>query len=540
MTYRFTLRMGAALALALAASAPFGAAALAQTVTGTAVAPSTVENSATRPISFAASAPASGVLVVLMADTTLPTLSGFTLDDASRSAITAAIAAGKYKGKEGERLSLRGIGPYARILLVGIGTATDSDARTSAMRNAGGRAAQDLADEAQPVQIALPTGVSAEHGAQIALGYALGQYRFDRYKTVGKTMPSTEPVTIVGGDSAAMSSLFTGRYEVLARSVAFARDLAAEPANVLYPEVFVERTRTAFAGVPNVTIEVLDEVAMRKLNMGSLLGVGQGSRRPSRLMVVRYQGKAGSTAPLALVGKGITFDSGGISLKPGAGMWEMKSDMAGAANVMAAVHSLARSGAPVDVLGVAALAENMPGSNAQRPGDVVRTMSGKTIEVLNTDAEGRLVLADATEYVVSKYKPSGVVTMATLTGAIIAALDDEYAGLFARDESLNGAVQTAGTSVGEATWRMPLHKNYGDDMKSSIADIKNVVEGGRPGAGLGAHFVGYFVDEKTPWAHLDIAGVNWDSNGDAITPKGASGWGVRLLDALARNWPPVK
>jgi leucyl aminopeptidase len=217
-------------------------------------------------------------------------------------------------------------------------------------------------------------------------------------------------------------------------------------------------------------------------------------------------------------------------------MWEMKADMSGAASAVGAVLSLAKSNAPVNVVAVAALAENMPGGNAQRPGDVVRTMSGKTIEVLNTDAEGRLVLADATEYVISRHKPAGVVTIATLTGAIVQALNDEFAGLFARDEALGGALLSAASRTGEDIWRMPLHKNYLTDLKSDIADIKNVVEGGGPGAGLGATFIGYFVDSATPWAHLDIAGVNWADRPDAITPKGASGWGVRILDDMVRNW----
>jgi leucyl aminopeptidase len=316
------------------------------------------------------------------------------------------------------------------------------------------------------------------------------------------------------------------------------RDLAAEPANVIYPESFVDRVRTAFGKTANVRIEVLDEPAMRKLGMGSLVGVGQGSPRPSRLMLVEYRG-AGDAAPLAFVGKGITFDSGGISIKPGAGMWAMKADMSGAASAVSAVLSLAKSGAPVNVIGVAALSENMPDGNAQRPGDIVRTMSGKTIEVLNTDAEGRLVLADANEYVATK-KPTAIINIATLTGSVVTALSDEYAGIFARDDKLAEKLIAAGSTSGEELWRLPLHKNYLEDMKSDIADIKNVVEGGGPGASLGATFIGFFVDEKMPWAHLDIAGVNWEDKGDALTPKGASGFGVRLLDQLARDWFAAK
>ena len=245
------------------------------------------------------------------------------------------------------------------------------------MRDAAGKAAQELKDELQPV--ALAGSLTQNEAAAAALGFALGQYRFDRYKTVDKKAPPSQPFTVVSANSAAAEELWKSRYAALAEGVALARDLATEPANVIYPETFVDRVRTAIGTTANVKFEVLDEAAMRKLGMGSLVGVGQGSRRPSRLLLVEYSG-AGTQAPLALVGKGITFDSGGISLKPGAGMWAMKADMSGAANIMGAVLSLAKSKAPVNVIGVAALAENMPDGNASRPGDVVRTMSGKKIE----------------------------------------------------------------------------------------------------------------------------------------------------------------
>ena len=515
------------IALALASIAIPAAA---QSTIGSGIEPSTVANSQTRPVEFAAKPGDGGVLAIIMGSAELPDIG---LDAASAASVKAAVAAAKFEGKAGNHLSLRGIGNYARIYLMG--TAGDGDA-AKRMREAGGKAAQDLKDEAHTISIA--GGLSSSDAAAVALGYNLGQYRFDRYKTVGKTPLPTQKVTVVTADPRAADSEWQSRGRALVDGVTLSRDLAAEPANVLYPEAFVTRVRDAFTGVANVKIEVLDEAAMRRLGMGSIAGVGQGSRRPPRMLLVEYNG--GEGAPLALVGKGITFDSGGTSLKPGAGMWEMKADMSGAASVMGTALSLAKSKAPVNVVAVAALAENMPGGNAQRPGDVVRTMSGKTIEVLNTDAEGRLVLADANEYVISTRKPAGLVNIATLTGSIVAALNDEYAGLFARDDSLASAIATAGKNTGEEVWRMPLHKNYGDDMKSDIADIKNVVEGGGPGAGLGAHFVGFFVDPATPWAHLDIAGVNWADRSDALTPKGASGWGVRILDELARNWKPAK
>lgn len=515
-----------ALALATALASP----ALAQNVTvGSGITPATVGNSAGRPIGFSGTVPAGGVLVIPMRSATIP--AGI-VDAATAQAIDAAITAAKYEGTQGSLLSLRGIGAYARILLTGVGNEGDM---TANIRDATGKAAQELKDESHPVSVVATQ--TSEEAAAAALGFALGQYRFDRYKTVDKKTPPSQPVTIVSVDSANAASLWQSRYAALAEGVALARDLATEPANVIYPESFVERVRAAIGTTANVKIEILDEPAMRKLGMGSLVGVGQGSRRPSRLMLVEYNG-AGTQAPLALVGKGITFDSGGVSLKPGAGMWAMKADMSGAANIMGALLSLAKSKAPVNVIGVAALSENMPDGNASRPGDVVRTMSGKTIEILNTDAEGRLVLADANEYVIATHKPAALVNMATLTGAIVGALSDEYAGLFSRNDKLAASLSKAGGATGEELWRMPLHKNYVDDLKSEIADIKNVVEGGGPGAGLGATFIGFFVDKETPWAHLDIAGVNWSDKGGPVNPKGASGWGVRLLDELARTWQP--
>lgn len=492
---------------------------------GSGVEPSTVANSQARPIAFATRATDDGVLVILMRDANLP---NGVLGSAAEAGVKAAIADAKFDGKDGSQLTLRGIGRHARIELVGTGSDGDAADR---LRRAGGRVAQNLRNEAQPVSI---VGAASDEAASVALGYSLGQYRFDRYKTVGKSAPSVQPATIVVSDARSAEAEWKSRGAALAEGVSLTRDLSTEPANVIYPESFVARVREVFAGVAGVKIDVLDEAAMRRLGMGTIAGVGQGSRRPPRLMLVEYRG--GSGAPIALVGKGITFDSGGISIKPNAGMWEMKSDMAGAAATMGAVLSLAKSRANVNVMAVAALAENMPGGNAQRPGDVVRTYSGKTIEVMNTDAEGRLVLADANEYVIANHKPAALVNIATLTGAVGQALGNEYAGLFARDDAMATQMSAAGKAVGEEVWRLPLHPNHAKTMASEIADIKNSAEGGKPGASLGATFIGFFVDPATPWAHLDIAGVNWADSADDVTPRGASGWGVRILDEFVRNW----
>jgi leucyl aminopeptidase len=258
------------------------------------------------------------------------------------------------------------------------------------------------------------------------------------------------------------------------------------------------------------------------------------------MLVVEYRGRGAPERPIVLAGKGITFDSGGISLKPGSGMWRMKDDMAGAAAVVATALSLAKRGAPVNVVAIAALAENMPGGSAQRPGDVVRAMNGKTIEVINTDAEGRLVLADALSYAEKRYDPAAIVDVATLTGAVGGALGDEYAGLFSRHDALAEQLLVAGRTTGEELWRLPLHANHAETMKSDVADIKNSAEGGRPGASLGAHFIGFFAEPTTPWAHLDIASLALSSEATPTVPKGPVGFGVRLLDRFVRDWRPVR
>ncbi|OYW45564.1 MAG: leucyl aminopeptidase [Sphingomonadales bacterium 32-68-7] len=498
----------------------------AQDTVGSGVVPREHGNSAQRPVTFAVRAPEAAALVILTGSAALP--DGVPLSAAERRAVEAAIAADGFAGKANAKLKLRGIGSRPVVLLVGTGSEAEG------LMEAAGTAAQDLKGEKAPV--ALVGLASAQAAADAALGYELGQYRFDRYRTGATEAPPAQPVTVVTASATAAQAAFAARHAGLAEGVRFARDLVTEPANVVYPESFVERTRAAFRGIPNVEIEVLDEAAMRALNMGSIVGVGQGSRRGSRLLLVTYKGADGP--PLALAGKGITFDSGGISLKPGAGMWEMKADMAGAAAVVGTALSLARTRAPVHVVAVAALAENLPGGNAQRPGDVVRTYGGKTIEVINTDAEGRLVLADALGYVADKRKPFAIVDIATLTGAAVSALGPEYAALFARDDAVAARLAAAGEASGEEVWRLPLHPTYRKAVESPIADVKNSDASPAPGASAGAHFIEAFVAEDMPWAHVDMAPTMWADSAEPLTPKGASGYGVRLLDALAREWKP--
>jgi leucyl aminopeptidase len=307
-----------------------------------------------------------------------------------------------------------------------------------------------------------------------------------------------------------------------------ARDLINEPANVLYPEAFARRA----AGLRRlgIMVDVLDLRAMKRLGMGALLGVGQGSTHESRTVIMRWNGGKRGTAPVAFIGKGVCFDSGGISIKQAQGMEDMKGDMAGAACVVGLMHALASRKAKVNAVGAIGLVENMPDGNAQRPGDIVKTMSGQTIEIINTDAEGRLVLADVLHFVNTKYKPQFMIDLATLTGAIMVALGQEYAGLFSNNDELAARLLAAGEATGERVWRMPLGPEYDKMIDSKFADMKNT--GGRHGGAItAAQLLARFVG-KTAWAHLDIAGTALGSPQTEINKSWSSGWGVRLLDHL--------
>ena len=482
---------------------------------------------AAQTVDVVAQAPASGTLVLPLANAGDFERVGAALDAATRAAVARALAAASFDYKAKSTLSLRGLGSHDRLLVVGLG---DQPLAALDLQNLGGTVAKETAKDKAVALVA--SALPANATAEVALGYRLGGYRFDRYRTADRSLRARALAIVGSGDAKGEAPL--------AEAVTFARDLIVEPANVVYPESFVGRTREAFAGVPGVRIEALDVPAMEKLGMGAILGVGQGSRRPPRMLVVEYRGAGAPERPIVLAGKGITFDSGGISLKGGTGMWRMKDDMAGAAAVVATALSLAKRGAPVNVVAIAALAENMPGGSAQRPGDVVRAMNGKTIEVINTDAEGRLVLADALSYAEKRYDPAAIVDVATLTGAVGGALGNEYAGLFSRHDSLADQLLTAGRATGEELWRLPLHANHLEDVKSDIADIKNSTEGGQPGASHGAVFIGFFADPGAPWAHLDIASQALSSDATPTVPKGPVGFGVRLLDRFVREWRPIR
>ena len=454
------------------------------------------------------------------------------LDAASGGALRRAVVASSYRGAADTQLDLPGIGAFDRVLLVGIGS---GPVTPRLLEDVGGRVGHAAARSRSPRIDVLWEGAEADAGAHIAFGAALGGYRFDTYRSRSDDAPPPVEGTVVVRTPAgeAVGRVFAQQWLPVAEAVKFSRDLVTEPANAVYPETFVARTREAFAGKANVRIEVLDVPAMERLGMGGILAVGQGSVRPPRLLLVRYAGGRAGDAPLAFVGKGITFDSGGISIKPGSNMWLMKADMTGAATAMGAVLALAGRKAPVNAVAVAALAENMPSGSAARPGDVIRTASGKTFEIMSTDAEGRMVLTDALWYAQRQDKPRLVVDVATLTGAIGTALGGDYAGLFARDDALAAQLLAAGEASGERLWRMPLLDEYGKRLKSPIADLRN--GGGSPGAGAGAYFIGEWVDRKLPWAHLDIAGTDWNDSGKPTVPEGATAFGVRLLDRFVRD-----
>ncbi|MXP65515.1 leucyl aminopeptidase [Roseomonas sp. M0104] len=473
----------------------------------------------------------------------LPLAEGFTLsglakeaDEATGGAIARGLEAAGFKGRKGQSCTLWAPGGHlSRVVAVGLGAAPEERGAEAA-----GGAAWPLVS-GEPEAMVAAEGLNAALAAALAFGARLRSYRFDRYRTkesaedkpklVRLTVASTEPEAA----RAAHAPL-----SAVADGVFLARDLVSEPPNVLFPEEMAERCRKLEK--LGVEVEILGPKALKELGFGALLGVAQGSAREPRVVVMQWKGASkagkgdgnGKAGPVAFIGKGVTFDTGGISIKPAAGMEDMKFDMAGAGAVIGAMAALAGRRAKVDAVGLVGLVENMPSGTAQRPGDVVKSLSGQTVEVINTDAEGRLVLADVLWYARERFRPRFMVDLATLTGAIIVALGHEHAGLFSNDDDLAQKLAAAGTAVGEALWRMPLGEAYDKALKSDIADMKNV--GGRPGGSVtAAQFIQRFIDTREgpmPWAHLDIAGTAWATKDSATVPKGATAFGVRLLDRL--------
>ncbi|HEX8379488.1 MAG TPA: leucyl aminopeptidase [Allosphingosinicella sp.] len=421
-----------------------------------------------------------------------------------------------------------------RLLIVGLGDRRQDD---NLFEKVGGALSARLlaSGETRLVIDLTGLGLDSEAAARIGFGASARSWRFDQYRTklAKKQKPTLEEVVIVGGGDSGQA---WAERSALLEGISFTRELVAEPANILYPETFVDRCRARLEPL-GVEFEVLDEAQMRALGMGALLGVAQGSVRPPRLLVMRWNGAADARAkPVVIVGKGITFDTGGISIKPAAGMEAMKWDMGGAGAVAGAMAALAGRRAKANIVAVCALAENMPDGNAQRPGDVVTSMSGQTVEVINTDAEGRLVLCDAITWVQRQYRPEVIVDLATLTGAMIISLGHEYAGLFSNDDGLAGQLTAAGAASGDKLWRMPLGDPYDKLIDSPIADMKNV--GPREGGSItAAMFLQRFVEPGVKWAHLDIAGMAWADKPSYLYDKGPTGYGVALLDRfIAANY----
>ena len=482
----------------------------------------------------AADAPVQGgALALLHAEGGEPGPAAAAFDAASGGALGRALALGRFTGEKGasldlvapagggaDRVGVAGAGPRDRLDDAGVAAAAAS--AYQALKASG----------AQTLRIAFD--VPPAQAARAAFGSELAAYRFGRLRTREKpsALPTVTTVEVAVDDPAAAEAAYAP-LKALAAGVAFTRDLASEPPNVLYPETFAHRV--AAKAELGLEVEVLDEPAMEALGMGALLAVGHGSARASRLVVIRWTGAADPAAqPVAFVGKGVTFDTGGISIKPAEGMEDMKWDMGGAGVVAGLMVALASRKAPVNAVGVLGLAENMPDGKAMRPGDVLTSMSGQTIEVLNTDAEGRLVLADALWYCQERFKPSCMIDLATLTGAIIVSLGNDYAGLFTNDDTLSQELQAAGGAEGEPLWRMPLPAAYEKLIDSQVADMKNI--GGRGGGSITAALFLQRFTNGVPWAHLDIAGVTWRRNGALPTvPEGASGFGVRLLDRWVRD-----
>ncbi len=484
--------------------------------------------------------PRAGAVVVGVWEGGALTATARQLDETTGGVLTRALAASpRFRGKRNDLVPV--IAPpnlsVSRVVLAGLGKPEAVDARgfedlggtLLAHLNGVGEIAATFAidlDDAATV----PPGDAAAH---LALGAALRGYRFDKYRTTEKPerKPSLAKLTVASPAASAARKAYKD-LAATAEAVAFTRDLVSEPANIIYPETLAGQA--AGLSALGVDVEILDEERMRALGMGAILGVAQGSVRPPRLVVMRWMGGEEGAAPLAFIGKGVTFDTGGISIKPSAGMGEMKWDMAGAGVVIGLMRLLATRAAKVNAVGIAGLVENMPSGTAMRPGDIVTSMSGQTIEVLNTDAEGRLVLADALWHCQDRFKPALMIDLATLTGAIVVALGHDRAGLFANDDALAEKLLAAGKVVGEKLWRLPLDDTYNKAIDSDVADVKNIAGDRAAGSIIGAQFVQRFVN-KVPWAHLDIAGVAWSKKDAPTVPKGATAFGVRLLDRFVAD-----
>ena len=453
-------------------------------------------------------------------------------DGEAPKGLEAAVKASRFKGGLNSTLTIPGPAGMDAGLVVLSGLGADAD--DLALETAAGAAYRAVATSGLATLTFDASQMTAEQAARIGFAARLAAYRFDKYRTKEKAekIPSVKTVRVVAADVKAAGAAFAPMSAV-ADGVLFARDLVSEPANVLYPEEFARRVKALES--LGLEVEILGEKEMEKLGMRTLLAVGQGSARDSQLAVIQWKGGKAGEQPIAFVGKGVCFDTGGISIKPAEGMEDMKWDMGAAAAVTGTMMALAGRKAKVNAVGVLGLVENMPDGKAQRPGDVVVSMSGQTVEVINTDAEGRLVLADALWYTNERFKPKFMIDLATLTGAMIVALGLEYAGVFSNDDDVADAILAAARKVGENFWRMPLPEAYERHIDSPIADVKNTGNGRAGGSITAALFLQRFVN-GTPWAHLDIAPTAWVQKSQNPTiPDGGVGFAVRTLDRMVAD-----
>jgi leucyl aminopeptidase len=493
-------------------------------------------------ISFVSPSNAAGALVVGAADGAALLPAAVRADKAAGGALSRALKVSRFTGKSGQFVEVLAPAGLAasRLLLVGLGKADAVDEK--GLETLGAQIAGRLfagGDTAAVIEIDVPKGCKVKKGelaAHLAFGAKLKSYAFDKYRTKNLDEYEKKLATVkFATDDVAAAKKAYGGLAAVADGIFLARDLVNEPPNVLYPVEFARRAKTLLSKL-GVKVEILGEAEMKKQGFGALLGVGQGSARESQLVVMQWNGGKKNGKPIALVGKGVCFDSGGLSIKVGGGMMGMKGDMAGAAAVTGTMMALATRKARVNAVGVIGLVENMPGSDATRPDDVLTTLSGQTVEVLNTDAEGRLVLADALTYTQRRFAPKFVIDLATLTGAIVQTLGYEHAGVFSNDDQLVSRIQSAGRYTGERVWQLPLDPFYDKMIKSKIADMKNI-GGANSGSITAAQFLKRFIEKDTPWAHLDIAGVAWqDGEQKPTIPSWGTGWGVRLLNRMVKEY----
>ncbi|WP_138510306.1 leucyl aminopeptidase [Maricaulis alexandrii] len=486
-------------------------------------------------IEFAAAGTVAGAIAVpVYAEASLSDVAA-ELDASTSGAVKRAIAASRFSGKPGQTLEI--VAPAgidaSRIVLFGLGEKNKRTAST--LEKAGAAVAKLLLTGGESaVTLALAGETDAEGVARAGLGARLAAYRYDQFRTKLKDeqKPSLATVTITAGDVAAAEAEWAG-WGAVADGVDLARDVTNLPPNVLYPASYAEKIEGL--AEHGLEIEIIGEDKMRELGMGSLLGVSQGSEFEAKIAIMKWSGGPEGEAPLLFVGKGLTFDSGGISLKPGAGMDEMRGDMGGSAAVVGLMRALSGRKAKVNAIGIVGLVENMPDGKAQRPGDIVTAMNGTTIEIHNTDAEGRLVLADVLWYAQDRFQPKLIIDLATLTGAMLIALGNSRAGIFSNNDELAENLFAAGNDSDEPVWRMPLGADYEKHIETKNADIKNVGEGRLAGSISAAEFLKCFVNDR-PWCHIDIAGTAMGGmKDDPRQPSWGTGWGVRILDRLVRN-----